>query len=92
MTEAREIAGDGDTYISFDIDLVDPAFAPATGTPEIGGPNSCQALEVVRHLSGVRIVGADVVDVSPPLDSSGNTAFTGAPILFALLCVIAPTL
>ena len=92
MTEAREIAGDGDTYISYDIDFVDPAFAPGTGTPEIGGPNSYQALEVVRHLSGVRIVGADVVEVSPPFDSSGNTAFLGASIMFELLCVIAPAL
>ncbi len=92
MTEAREIAGDGDTYISYDIDFVDPAFAPGTGTPEIGGPNSYQALEVVRHLSGVRIVGADLVEVSPPFDSLGNTAFLGASIMFELLCVIAPTL
>ncbi|MFZ1470630.1 MAG: agmatinase [Paracoccaceae bacterium] len=91
MTEAREIAGKGDTYISYDIDFVDPAFAPGTGTPEIGGPNSFQALEVVRHLAGVRIVGADLVEVSPPFDPSGNTAFLGASILFELLCVIATT-
>lgn len=71
---------------------MDPAFAPGTGTPEIGGPNSYQALEVVRHLSGVRIVGADVVEVSPPFDSSGNTAFLGTSIMFELLSVIAPTL
>ncbi|RKF16403.1 agmatinase [Roseovarius spongiae] len=89
MAEAREIAGTGDTYVSYDIDFVDPAFAPGTGTPEIGGPNSFQALEVVRHLDGVRIVGADVVEVSPPFDASGNTAFLGASIMFELLCVMA---
>lgn len=89
MREAREIAGDGATYISYDIDFVDPAFAPGTGTPEIGGPNSYQALDVVRHLQGVRIVGADVVEVSPPFDPSGNTAFLGASIMFELLCIIA---
>ncbi len=92
MTEAREIVGDRDTYISCDIDFVDPASAPGTGTPEIGGPNSYQALEVVRLLSGVRIVGANVVEVSPPFDCSGNTAFLGASIMFELLCVIAQVL
>ncbi|MDD9725166.1 agmatinase [Roseovarius sp. SK2] len=89
MREAREIAGVGDTYISYDIDFVDPAFAPGTGTPEVGGPNSFQALEVVRQLNGVRIVGADVVEVSPPFDPSGNTAFLGASVIFELLCMMA---
>jgi len=89
MREACEIAGDGNTYVSYDIDFVDPAFAPGTGTPEIGGPNSYQALQVVRHLQGVRIVGADVVEVSPPFDMSGNTAFLGASIMFELLCRLA---
>ena len=89
MAEAREIAGDGDTYVSYDIDFVDPAFAPGTGTPEVGGPTSFQALEVVRGLEGVRIVGADLVEVSPPFDPSGGTAFLGASIMFELLCVMA---
>lgn len=89
MTEARDIAGEGDTYVSYDIDFVDPAFAPGTGTPEIGGPNSFQAIEVVRRLDGLRIVGADVVEVSPPFDSTGGTAFLGASIMFELLCVMA---
>ncbi|HAG27059.1 MAG TPA: agmatinase, partial [Rhodobacter sp.] len=66
-----------------------PAFAPGTGTPEIGGPSSFQALEVVRALKGVHIVGADLVEVSPPFDPSGGTAFLGASILFELLCVMA---
>jgi len=89
MQEAREIAGTGDTYISYDIDFVDPTFAPGTGTPEVGGPNSYQALQVVRELKGVRIVGADMVEVSPPFDQSGGTAFLGVSIMFELLCQMA---
>ncbi len=88
MAEARDIAGAGDTYVSYDIDFVDPAFAPGTGTPEVGGPNSFQAIEVVRGLQGVAIVGADLVEVSPPFDSSGATAYLGASIMFELLCVM----
>lgn len=89
MAEAREIAGAGETYVSYDIDFVDPAFAPGTGTPEVGGPNSFQAIEVVRGLQGVRIAGADLVEVSPPFDPIGTTAWLGASILFELLCVMA---
>lgn len=89
MAEAREIAGQGETYVSYDIDFIDPAFAPGTGTPEIGGPNSYQALQVVRGLRGLNVVGADLVEVSPPLDQSGATAFLGATVLFELLCVLA---
>ncbi len=88
MAEARAIAGDGDTYVSYDIDFIDPAYAPGTGTPEIGGPTSYQALQVVRGLQGVRIVGADLVEVSPPFDPSGGTAFLGASVMFELLCVM----
>ncbi|SEK77632.1 guanidinopropionase [Roseovarius azorensis] len=89
MAEAREIAGKGETYVSYDIDFVDPTFAPGTGTPEVGGPNSYQALQVVRGLEGVNIVGADLVEISPPFDTSGGTAFLGASIMFELLCVMA---
>ena len=89
MAEAREIAGTGATYLSYDIDFVDPTFAPGTGTPEVGGPNSYQALQVVRGLSGVNIVGADLVEVSPPFDASGCTAFLGVSIMFEMLCQIA---
>ncbi|MEL7115814.1 MAG: agmatinase [Pseudomonadota bacterium] len=89
MAEAREIAGDGATYVSYDIDFVDPTFAPGTGTPEVGGPNSFEALKVARLLDGVNIVGADLVEVSPPFDQSGGTAFLGVSIMFELLCVIA---
>jgi guanidinopropionase len=89
MQEALEIVGDGETYVSYDIDFVDPTFAPGTGTPEVGGPNSYQALQVVRALDGLNIVGADMVEVSPPFDSSGATAFLGVSIMYELLCVMA---
>ena len=92
MSEARDIAGTEPTYISYDIDFVDPAFAPGTGTPEVGGPNSYQALQVARLLSGVNIVGADLVEVSPPFDQSGGTAFLGVSIMFEILCNLAISL
>ncbi|AUQ72929.1 agmatinase [Phaeobacter piscinae] len=89
MSEVREIVGDRPTYCTYDIDFVDPAFAPGTGTPEVGGPNSFQALQVVRELAGIQLVGADLVEVSPPFDTNGNTAWLGASILFEMLCVCA---
>lgn len=89
MAEARAIAGSGETYVSYDIDFIDPAFAPGTGTPEIGGPNSFQALQVVRELKGMNVVGADMVEVSPPFDPSGGTAFLGVTVMFELLCILA---
>lgn len=89
MDQARDIVGDSETYVSFDIDFIDPAFAPGTGTPEIGGPDTFTAQQVVRGLSGLNLIGADLVEVSPPFDQSGNTAWVGASILFELLCVLA---
>lgn len=89
MTEAREIVGQAPTYVSYDIDFVDPAFAPGTGTPEVGGPNSFQAIQVVRELAGVNVIGADLVEVSPPFDASGGTAWLGISIMFELLCILA---
>lgn len=89
MAEAREVAGSGRTYVSYDIDFVDPAFAPGTGTPEVGGPNSFQALQVVRGLEGLDVVGADMVEVSPPFDPSGGTALLGVTVMYELLCVMA---
>ena len=88
MGEARDIVGTQPTYVSYDIDFVDPAFAPGTGTPEIGGPNSFDALAVVRTLAGVNIIGADMVEVSPPFDPTGATAYLGASVMFELLCVM----
>ncbi len=86
MAEAKQIVGKAPTYVSYDIDFVDPAFAPGTGTPEIGGPTSYQALQVARLLKGVNIAGADLVEVSPPFDASGGTAFLGVSIMFEILC------
>ena len=91
MAEAREIVGDQSTYVSYDIDFIDPAFAPGTGTPEVGGPNSFQALEVCRHLYGLNVVGADLVEVSPPFDQTGATAFLGVSVMFELLCAMVGT-
>ena len=91
MAQARDVVGDHPAYLSYDIDFVDPAFAPGTGTPEVGGPNSFQALQVVRELGGVDFVGADLVEVSPPFDASGATAYLAMSIVFEMLCVIAAT-
>ncbi len=88
MAEARQIVGAGPTYVSYDIDFIDPTYAPGTGTPEVGGPTAYQALQVCRHLTGLDIVGADLVEVSPPFDAAGGTAFLGASIMFELLCAM----
>lgn len=92
MAEAREIVGQKSTYLSYDIDFIDPSVAPGTGTPEWGGPNAFQALQVVRECLGLNIVGADVVEVSPPFDPSGNTAYLGATLMFEILCVMVKAL
>jgi guanidinopropionase len=89
MEEARRIVGDGETYISFDIDMLDPVYAPGTGTPEIGGFTTFQAQQLLRGLRGLHIVGADVVEVSPPFDASGLTAYAGATMMFEILCSMA---
>ena len=88
ISEVKSIVGDEKTYLSYDIDFIDPAFAPGTGTPEVGGPNSFQALDVVRKLTGLNLIGADVVEISPPFDPSGGTAFLGSSILFEILCIM----
>ncbi len=87
-SEIRRDIGDRPVYVSFDIDSLDPAFAPGTGTPEIGGLTTPQALQLIRGLRGASIVGCDLVEVSPPYDPSGNTALTGANILYELLCIL----
>ncbi len=92
MAEARDIVGDHPTYCSFDIDFIDPSYAPGTGTPEIGGPNSFAAQQVVRELAGVNLVGADLVEVSPPFDPEGGTAWLGVSIMFELMCVLAQSM
>jgi guanidinopropionase len=89
IAEARRVAGDGPTYISFDVDGIDPAFTPGTGTPEIGGLTTLEAQHLVRGLQGLNLVGGDVVEVSPPFDPSGNTALVGATLMFEILCLLA---
>lgn len=89
MAEAIEVAGDGPVYVSFDIDALDPAFAPGTGTPESGGLTMREAMGMIRMLKGLEIVGADMVEVSPPFDQGGLTALNGATVMFELLCVMA---
>ena len=86
--EIRRDIGDRPVYVSYDIDSLDPAYAPGTGTPEIGGLTSAQALELIRGLRGLNIVGCDLVEVSPPYDPSGNTALTAANLVYELLCVL----
>ena len=89
MAQARDVVGDSETYCSFDIDFIDPAYAPGTGTPEIGGPTSFQAQELVRLMDGVNLIGADLVEVSPPFDPSGGTGWLGVSIMFEIMCVLA---
>jgi arginase family enzyme len=88
MDEVREQLGSGPVYISFDIDGLDPAYAGGTGTPEIGGLTSIQALEIIRGCQGLDVVGADLVEVAPVYDASGNTALLAANLLFEMLCIL----
>jgi agmatinase len=88
IERARVVAGDGPTYVSFDIDSLDPAFAPGTGTPEVGGLTTREALELLRGLKGLNIVGGDVVEVAPQYDASTNTAQAGAQMLFEILSLM----
>ena len=86
--EIRRDIGDLPTYITYDIDSLDPAYAPGTGTPEIGGLTTAQAMQLIRALRGLNVVGCDLVEVSPPYDTTGNTALVGANLLFELLCIL----
>jgi guanidinobutyrase len=88
MAEVRTKVGGGPVYISFDIDGLDPSFAPGTGTPEVGGLTVMQGLEIIRGCRGLDIVGGDLVEVSPPYDTTGNTSLVGANMLFEILCVL----
>ena len=89
LEEARSIVGDQPTYVTFDIDSLDPAFAPGTGTPEFGGLTPIQAQSLVRGLDGLNLIGADVVEVSPPFDYANITALAGATMAYELLCILA---
>lgn len=87
VEKARAVVGDGPTYVSFDIDSLDPGFAPGTGTPEVGGLQPREVLEILRGLVGIDIIGGDVVEVAPQYDATSNTAQAGAQVLFELLCL-----
>lgn len=89
IAEARRVVGDGPTYISFDVDGLDPVYAPGTGTPEIGGITTREAQQLLRGLRNLNLVGGDVVEVCPPFDPSGNTALVGATIMYEILCLLA---
>jgi guanidinopropionase len=89
IEEARRVVGDGPTYISFDVDGLDPVYAPGTGTPEIGGITTLEAQRLLRGLRGLNLIGGDVVEVAPPYDQTGNTALVGATMMFEILCLIA---
>ncbi|HRA93941.1 MAG TPA: agmatinase [Aestuariivirga sp.] len=91
MEIARGVVGDQETYVSFDIDMLDPVYAPGTGTPEVGGFTTLQAQQMLRGLRGLNLVGADVVEVSPPFDASGMTAYAGVVMMFEILCSMAET-
>lgn len=88
IVRAREVVGDGPAYLSFDIDSLDPAFAPGTGTPEVGGLTTREALELIRGMRGINLVGGDVVEVAPAYDPTTNTAQNGAQMLFEILSLM----
>ena len=88
IEKAKAIVGDGPTYLSFDIDSLDPSFAPGTGTPEVGGLTTREVLELLRGLKGVNLVGGDVVEVAPQYDATANTAHAGAQVLFEILSLM----
>jgi guanidinobutyrase len=88
MEKVHAVIGDAPVYLTYDIDSLDPAFAPGTGTVEPGGLTIWQGLEIVRGAAGLNLVGGDLVEVSPPYDPSGNTALIGANLLYEMLCVL----
>ena len=86
--EARRVAGGGPTYLTFDIDSLDPSQAPGTGTPEAGGITALEALRLLRALRGIDFIGGDLVEVAPPFDVGTITSFNGASLLFEILCLL----
>jgi guanidinopropionase len=85
----RDVVGAGPVYVSFDVDSLDPAFAPGTGTPEAGGLSTREAIELVRGCAGLDVIGGDVVEVAPQYDPTTNTAQAGAQMLFEILALVA---
>lgn len=88
IEKAKKIIGDGPTYLSFDVDSLDPSVAPGTGTPEVGGLSSREVLELIRGLKGMNLIGGDVVEVAPQYDATHNTAHAGAQVLFEILSLM----
>ena len=88
VAKAREVVGDGPTYISFDVDGLDPAYAPGTGTPEAGGLTPREAQAILHGLRGVDIIGGDVVEIAPQYDPTSNTAMVGAQMLFEIFSLM----
>ena len=89
IARIREVLGSGPAYLSFDIDSLDPGFAPGTGTPEVGGLSPREAMALIRGAAGLDFVGGDVVEVAPQYDANTNTAHIAAQMLFEILCVVA---
>ncbi len=89
IDEAHRVVGSGPAYVTFDVDGLDPVYAPGTGTPEVGGFSTLEAQLMLRGLRGLNLIGGDVVEVSPPFDQSGNTALVGATMMFEILCLLA---
>lgn len=91
IDKTRKVVGDGPTYVSFDIDGLDPSFAPGTGTPEIGGLTTREAIQILRGLRGLNMIGGDLVEVAPEYDATSCTAQVGKQMMFEILCLIAET-
>ena len=89
IDEAHRVVGSGPAYVTFDVDGLDPVYAPGAGTPEVGGFSTLEAQLMLRGLRGLNLIGGDVVEVSPPFDQSGNTALVGATMMFEILCLLA---
>src|SRR6266849_580249 len=88
VEQARAVVGTGPVYVSFDVDGLDPAYAPGTGTPEVGGITPREAQQILRGLQGLNIIGGDVVEIAPQYDPTSNTAHVGAQMLFEILCLM----
>ena len=89
IEETKEIVGDTPVYLTFDVDCLDPVYAPGTGTPECGGLTTAQALDMLKNLRGLNYIGGDVVEISPPFDLGGLTSLAGATILYEITCLVA---
>ena len=89
MSEILRVVGDAPIYVSFDVDALDPVYAPGTGTPEIGGLTTRDAVGILRGLRGLDWVGAEVTEVAPLLDQTGGTALVGASLMYEMLCHLA---